>query len=432
MVLQSFPGAHRRLGMFVVVAAVFWHLVVVLAPPRVPPPKDTEGRDFASYYYAAKVAGQGGDPYDREILGAVATDEGTRAEVHPFFYPPPFLWLVPWWRWFDLKQGFTAWFVFNELCLLAACLVLERWWRPFTELTGPLLAAMVALMYGVAYSAELGQANFPVLALIVAGLAVERRSPVAAGVLVGLAAMLKMSPALFVFWWALRGSWRAAGAAVATAVVSSLLTLPLLALPHQLTFYTDVLPRFASGDYNGLTIQIDLFANHSVPNLLHQAFPSGENRLSAIARGLSTTFTLSLLAVGAFLFRRRSDDPVVLAAQASSVLVAMLLIPVYTYEHHLVFAIPAMLLVLIALYRGWLGRGWAVPVGLALAVLLYDQPAVRQLALKVVGIEDHPNLFLVVQELKFVALCTIGAAAVRLGTTAWEDPSRAPVPGSAA
>ncbi|MCB9697597.1 MAG: DUF2029 domain-containing protein [Alphaproteobacteria bacterium] len=427
MVLPTTPGATRRLGLFVIVAAVLWHLIVVLSPPRVPPPKDTEGRDFASYYYAAKVAAQGGDPYDRDVLGSMATAEGTRAEVHPYFYPPPFLWLVAWSPIVDLHQAFGLWFLLNEMALLAACVALARWWGPFSDTVAPLLAALVALMYGVAYSAELGQANFPVLALIVLALASERRRPELAGVLLGIAAMWKMSPALFVAWWLVRGRWRAAGAAVATAIGSSLLTLPLLDFWHQLEFYTRILPRFGSGDYNGLTIQIGMFANHSVPNLLHQAFPAPDNRLSTFGRLGSTLFTVGLLAVGGWLFRVRTDDPVKIAAQACSVLIAMLLIPVYTYEHHLVFALPAMLMAVVAVQRGWLDRRWAVPIGIAVAILLYDQPAVRQFDLRVVT-ERNGRAFLLVQEAKFLAMCLVGAAVTWLGATAADDPTRAPVP----
>ncbi|MCA9490553.1 MAG: DUF2029 domain-containing protein [Myxococcales bacterium] len=427
MVLPTTPGATRRLGLFVIVAAVLWHLVAVLSPPRVPPPKDTEGRDFASYYYAAKVAAQGGDPYDKAALVSMANAEATRADVHPYFYPPPFLWLVAWSPVVDLHQGFGLWFLLNEMALLAACVALVRWWAPFSDAVAPLLAVLVALMYGVAYSSELGQANFPVLALIVLALASERRRPELAGVLLGIAAMWKMSPALFVVWWLVRGRWRAAGAAVATAIVSSLLTLPLLDFWHQIEFYTQILPRFGSGDYNGLTIQIGMFANHSVPNLLHQAFPADDNRLSGMGRIGSTLFTLTVLAVGAWLYRRKTDDPVKTAAQACSVLVAMLLIPVYTYEHHLVFALPSMLMAVVGVQRGWLDRRLAVPLGIAIAILLYDQPAVRQFDLRVVT-DRHARAFLIVQEAKFFALCFVGAVVTWLGATAVDDPTRAPVP----
>jgi hypothetical protein len=51
-------------------------------------------RDYASYHYAVQEALDGGDPYDTAALSARARAEGTRDEVHPYFYPPPFLLLL--------------------------------------------------------------------------------------------------------------------------------------------------------------------------------------------------------------------------------------------------------------------------------------------------------------------------------------------------
>lgn len=405
-----------RLGSLVVVAAVFWHLLAIFAPPRQPPPPNTEGRDYASYHYAVKAAAEGGDPYDPAQLDALAQAEETRDSVHPYFYPPPFLLAVAWAVPLELGSGFTVWLLINELCLLVACLALVRWWRPLGAEVAPILAALVALMYAVAYGVELGQANVPVLALVLVGLAVERRWPVPAGALVGLACMLKMSPALLVAWWLLRRRWAAAAAAIVAAVVLSLLTLPLLGLDEQLRFYTEILPRFGSGDYNGLKIKIGMFGNHSIPNLLHQAFPSGENQLSAVARGIGAVITLSLLAGLGAAFRAPSNDPLHVAAQACAVLIAMLFVPVYTYEHHLIFALPAMVLGILAIERRLLAPGWLWPLAVAIAVLLFPLPYLRQLALKVITPANTLG-YIGLQELKFLALCVVFAAMVQLGHT---------------
>jgi hypothetical protein len=413
--------------MLLVAMAVVWHVVAVLSPPRVAPPRDSAGRDFASYYYAARVASEGGDPYDKDALELVAQRDGLREHVHPFFYPPPFLWLVSFAPLVDLLTGFQLWWFLNEACLVAVCVVLATWWRPLGEGVGVVIALLAATMYGVAYSAELGQANFPVLLAVVAGLSVERRWPVVAGVAIGLAAMWKMSPALLVGWWLLRGRMPAAAAAIATAIGASLLTLPLLGWSEQLGFYRTVLPGLQRGDYNGLQIQIGMFANHSVPNLLHQALPSGGNTLSPLARGASTLFQLALVGTLGWWFRVRTDDPVRVAAQASAVLVAALLVPVYTYEHHLVFALPAMVLAVLAVMRGWVPRWWGAPIAVAVAVLVIDLPTLREFAQKVVTERARAPFFLL-QELKFAALVTVGAVAVRIGATALEDPSRPPPP----
>jgi hypothetical protein len=415
----------------VVAAAVLWHVLAAFGPPKQAPPANTEGRDFASYYYAAQVARSGADPYDKAALDAAAEAAGTRSEVHPFFYPPPFLWLVGWTAALPLERAFWMWVVAGELALLASCLALIRWWRGFGPEVVPILAAFVALMYGVAYSTELGQANFPVLLLVIAGLASERRAPTAAGVLVGLAAMLKMAPALIVAWWLLRRQRTAALAAVATALVSTILTLPLVSLGHQLGFYTQVLPSLGSGDYNGLAIKIEMFGNHSIPNLWHQYFPSGTNALSPIARGLSLLTTVLMLVGMGWAFHRPTGDRLRIAAQGAAVLVAMTIVPVYAYEHHLVFALPAMVLGTLAVLRGWLDPRWGLALALAIPVLLYDLPALRLFALRVVTYEQ-PALYFWLQEAKMAALLAVGASMVRLGGTAFEDPSRAPAPVPAA
>jgi hypothetical protein len=61
------------------------------------------------------------------------------------------------------------------------------------------------------------------------------------------------------------------------------------------------------------------------------------------------------------------------------------------------------------------------------AVLMFDLPALRQLALKVVT-PEAPLTFFAVQELKFAALCVVFVAAVAVGATALRDPSRVPPP----
>ncbi len=424
------PIHARQVGVVVLVATVLWHLFAVLSPPRNPPPRDTAGRDYASYHYAVQAAWSGADPYDKAALEALSQAEGTRKQVHPFFYPPPFLLAVAWAIPASLAAGFSTWWVFNELALIACGLVLWRWWRPLGPEVGWVTAIVLAAMFAVAYSHELGQANFPVLALVLAGLWQERQRPTLAGALVGLACMMKMAPALVVAWWLLRGRWQAVGASVVAAIVLSVLTLPLLGVGEQLHFYRDILPRFGSGDYNGLTIKIGMFGNHSLPNLFHQAWPGVGNQLSGVARAASGVSVLALMGGLGALFWRGTDDPVRLAGQASAVLVAMLLIPVYTYEHHLVYAIPAMVLAVVAVRDGWLGSLWVGPVAASVVVLMFELPALRQLALKVVT-EHNPLLFFAVQEAKFVALLVLLAATATLGRTALRPITEAPPPSPA-
>ena len=98
----------------------------------------------------------------------------------------------------------------------------------------------------------MGQANFPGLLLALAGLwQAEKDREWLGGALMGAACMLKMSPALWVVWWLARQRWRAAAGAVLCGAALSLLVLPLAGPSVQLRFYTEILPTFGSGDYNG-------------------------------------------------------------------------------------------------------------------------------------------------------------------------------------
>ena len=406
---------NRALASLLLVVAVVWHALAVVAPPRIGgPTKNTEGRDFASYFYAVEAAAQGSDPYDTKVLDSLAKRDGTRDSVHPFFYPPPYLLLMTWALPFDLETGFLLWYWLNELALLVASLALLYWWRALGDELPVALAACIALMFGVVYSLQMGQVNFIVLALVIIGLWQDQKErPVVGGALVGLACMLKMSPALFVAWWLLRGRWVAVAAACGTALGYTLLALPLVDASEQWRFYTEVRPRFGSGDSNGLVIKIEMFGNHSGPNVINQLVPGEGNKLSAAGQALSSTASLGLLGGLGWLLRRAPRDAWALAGQVSAVSCATLLVPVYTYEHHLIWALPAMALSATAVWKQRLPTTWALPVGLALAALCYPLPNLKQLA--VTSASDWPAIAWMLQELKFAGLLTVFAASVRLG-----------------
>lgn len=347
------------------------------------------GRDFASYYYAVQVAADGGDPYDTPALDAAARADRTRKTVHPYFYPPPFLLTMTWALPLSLSQAYLGMLVLNE-ALLFGCIAL---------MVGPFgvapwaAAALLALYSPIPDNAWMGQANLLALFPALLGLALAPKRPILGGVLVGAAAMIKMSPALFLLYWALRGQWKSIGAAVATAIVSSLATLPLVDLASQVRFYTEILPGFPKGDYHGLTVPITLPANHSIPDLMNAAWPGPTKyRLSDTARIAGNVVTLALLGAWAWRFRgppRQDPDPLAIGALT----VLMVVLPVYTYEHHLVFLLlavgaaatarPGIAVVAAAFFLGWpldwlRGVSSAVP---ALAPLLKESKFLAAMAI---------------------------------------------------
>lgn len=330
----TLPAVRRFLPLLLVVLGLLGHVFLQARPAWKKVSTGGGGRDFASYYYAAEVALDGGDPYDTEAMSAKAVAEHTRKSVHPFFYPPPFLFTVAWVGPMSLQTAYQTWFFVNELLLFAG-LALGVW-----AFGVPLWAAALLLWTWspIPDNAWMGQANLLALAPALAGLAIAEKRPVAGGLLVGVAAMLKMSPALFLGWWLIRGNWRAVGAAIATAVALSLAALSMVGPAATLRFYTEVLPGFSKGDYHGLKVPISLEANHSIPDLYNRLFPDPGPFLSIAAQRASMVTILLLLALWAWRARTATRP----AAALGALTVLMVATPVYTYEHHLVFLVVAM------------------------------------------------------------------------------------------
>lgn len=414
MTVASFVARHRgRILAALTAIAVVWHVVSVAGPAwSTVRHEPSRGRDFATYYYALQVALDGGDPYQRGELGGAARQEGTRQTVHPYLYPPPFLLLMAWAAPMDLLSAYRAWFWLDELWMLAGMLALWRWWRPLGPALGPTLALAVAAFSAVPANHVMGQANFAGLTLAILGLwAVDRDRWAIGGALMGAACMVKMSPALFLGWWLLHERWKPVVVACLAAVALTLAVVPILDLERQVVFYTRVLPTFGSGDYNGLTIPIGMFANHSLPNVWHQLGPQPARGLSWEAQVASTVSAVVLL--GGLLWRfRRTGDPLAMAAQVSAIGVALLLVPVYTYEHHCVWAIPSVVVTVLALLEGRLPRWSAAPIGLAVVAWAFD---VYQLKGLYYDLAAYPAVALVVQEVKFAALVVFLVAVAQVG-----------------
>ncbi|MFT4974326.1 MAG: hypothetical protein ACI8S6_000208, partial [Myxococcota bacterium] len=216
-------------------------------------------------------------------------------------------------------------FVLNQLSWLLLGGVLWRWFR-----ADPLLLAAIGVsLTPLTHSGRLGQVNGLVAALV--ALALWRRS----GGILSIAAMIKMSPALYLPVWAAQGRWRAVAAAVIGAVVLSILSLLVVPWEVQLHFYRDLLPGFSSGSYNSLQVPISLNANHSIPSALSVIWPGPDaNTLAPAVRRLAAGMLLGVLS-GVGWLSRRSHDALSEGCLLGALTVALVLLPVFAYEHHL-------------------------------------------------------------------------------------------------
>lgn len=304
------------------------------------------GNDYASFHYAVKAAVAGDDPYDVAALAAAAREEGIRNSAHPFFYPPPALLLMRWTTAFDVTTAYRRWFWVQELAVLCAVFVLLAWWRPLGRGVGIALFAALATLTALPDNLFMGQVNLPVVAITLIGLAVaDRGRPGLGGAIVAVACMAKMAPALFVLDALVRRRWRFVGGAALGAIALSAAAIGAFGVETTRRFYVEVFPGFASGDYNGLRVPITLFGNHGLPSVWIEWFPAAERpwrELSEMASRGARWTSLAVVAITAVSSWRAGSDRASVAARVGAISVLMILVPLYTYEHHLVWGIPAV------------------------------------------------------------------------------------------
>ena len=393
---SRFPRQAAAAAFASVMALVY--LQTSLAPTWNTVKKARHARDYATYHYAVQVSLAGGSPYDVSRLSAAAREEKTRKSVHPFFYPPPallcFLWSAP----LSLPAASKAFFWINQGLLLGCLLQLRKW----LGLHWGWLLLLAATFTPAADSIKMGQANLVVLFAIIA--AVRHGS----GLALSAAAMIKMSPALLMAHWIASRRYRPAAAAAGGAVLLSIASLPLAGPALQWEFYTAILPSFSSGSYHGLSVPINIPANHSIPDLMHQLWPGTSNKvLSGTAKQASSALSILLLAGLCFLSSRSARDSLSSACMASAFLCLMLVVPVYAYEHHLSYLLLPAAVLLSACLRGRLTR-WETGA----AALSYFFAAWPLYMLRSAQ-KSLPALEWILQESKFFALACLATLCVR-------------------
>lgn len=331
--------------------------------------------DFSHYYAAARAIRL--DPHANIYSMAVLAASGTASHVTgppslPYQYPPlPALLLVPLTA-FSFPIAADIFFAANVLAWLLCMLLIAREVR---HLLGTALAAREhvepggtlgrllanpAPLVALAICAPLfflgrpgvstlgnGQINFFVL-LPLAGIPwlTRRGSERGVGIAIAVATMLKLTPALLLFYLLLRRRWRALGAALIALAALSVLCL-LIVGPHVFFTYPVMLLQ-TGGPASSLANNEALFA----PVLL--AVTSADPALAHVAR-MCEYVLLGVLAVelGVMLWRSRPTGAAHLTADAlrrealayAMALCAVVLLSPAAWAHHYVWLLPAVAIV---------------------------------------------------------------------------------------
>lgn len=281
----------------------------------------------------------------------------------PFIYPPfatvpftPMAWL-PWQ---------TVWLISTVMSLLALAfviyLVARRVW-PTGDRQGAMLATAVLLpaslvLQPITDTLLFGQVNILLMALVVADLLVENpRWP--RGVLIGVAAAIKLTPAGFILIFLLRKDFRSAantvlGAAIATAIGFAVNWSGSV----QFWFGDTGLSRAADTVYaNNQTIRAAL-GRTGLPHALQSGLWM---LLAALVAGLVVIGIRRALRSG-------ESDATAMAMVLTSAL--LLCASPTAWGHHWVWVAPALV---VMLGRAFRSVGWAVAF-LATAVVFWIRP----------------------------------------------------------
>ncbi|MET8163261.1 glycosyltransferase 87 family protein [Streptomyces sp. NPDC005329] len=200
------------------------------------------------------------------------------------------------------------------------------WWRRYGWYGAGLAACALALFEPLRDTFSFGQVNLLLLALVLvdAGLLASGRTRWA-GVGIGLAAAVKLTPALFIGLLLVARRWRAAG--VATAVAAAATALAALVAPDASRFYW----TRALWDTTRVG-RLDYVSNQSLQGVLA--------RLGVESRAVWAVLVLAALGWWAWRARRAVAVGDWQAAFALTGLTACLVSPV-TWVHHLVWLLPS-------------------------------------------------------------------------------------------
>lgn len=275
----------------------------------------------------------------------------------PFIYPPfaamvllP-LEALPW------TAAWIALFAASLAALAGALYVVARSVWPAGGPAGAVSVASVALpgallLEPVFETFDFGQVNLVLMALVAVDcLTVRTRWP--RGMLVGLAAAIKLTPGAFVLFFLLRRDARAAGVAVGTAAAAT--GLGFLVDPAASARY------WFGGPASGVSGSV-FYTNQTVQAVLARA---GVPALGAKAIWLVLAVVLLVLVV-----------PIVRRAEPALALVTVggfaLLVSPTSWSHHWVWIAPALLVVVAYAVR-LRSAGWAV-AGAALTAAFLAAP----------------------------------------------------------
>ncbi|AQA04839.1 alpha-(1-2)-phosphatidylinositol mannosyltransferase [Mycobacterium sp. MS1601] len=266
----------------------------------------------------------------------------------PFTYPPLSAVVFAPFAWLPLPAASAVMTLITLVLLVVSTVIVlnrldfwadgpDRTWVRRTFVAMAAVALAVSHLEPLRANFEFGQINVVLMTLVIADL-VPRRTPWPRGLLLGLAIALKLTPAVFLVYLALRRDGRAAVVAIATFVAATVLGC-VLAWRDSWEYWTTTLrdtDRIGNSTLN---------TNQNIAALLAR-----EEYSETVHFALWTAACLAALALAVWAGRRvlRADEPVL--ALTCIALFGLVVSPV-SWSHHWVWTLPTLIVLAVAAWR---------------------------------------------------------------------------------
>ena len=308
--------------------------------------------DFPNYYITARLLREGYSTrrvYEwvwmqrqKDLMGIAPSDQ----PVVGFVPHTPFsaLLLYPLTSWPPLAAK-HIWIVCNLLLLVAAGMLL----RALTRLDWRRLVLLVGLSYPVFRNLEYGQYYIVILVLLTGALYLYvRQRRFAAGLLVGLAAGLKIFPVFFLLYFARKRDLRGALGLLAGTLATLSVSVWAFGTALHRTYFTQVLPWAMRGD----AMNPYALSPNSISALLHRLLvfepqwnPRPPVHAPVLYAILHPLIQFAILAVAIYLTSPTNRSVARLQLEWSAFLVALLTISTLPASYHFtLLVLPAAVL----------------------------------------------------------------------------------------
>lgn len=310
--------------------------------------------DFKHLYLGARLLWKGENPYPEENLRREAAEvrHPDLRYLNPYVYPPFTGYIFGWLGKISYEKATRVWFWMNQGFLLLACLLLAGSLAGFTPLAkGTVLLVSLAFSFPLYRATDAGQLDHFLLLLLTLIMYLWRNHwKKTAGAVIAFAALVKVVPGFLGVWLLWKREWSAFGMAVTVGLTLILLPGTLFGL----TPYFDYIPIALEMGYGSSTWaeQGNAFyvdpGNIGFPALIYRFFQDNPRteallHLGFLAKLICLLWAFLILAGCLFCCRiqRRDEDP---EMELGAWILGMLLIPSLFWDHYLVLAFPAWIL----------------------------------------------------------------------------------------